>query len=611
MRLAPFLKLVICLVLIFHLPTFASQDNSGKSTQEEKPAQEKLDKQAREKEERAAKAAKELQDKQDKLDKQAQEKEEKAAKAAKERQDKVERQTQEKWAKENKRQEDKEAKQAGTPKNSKANLPQDNSDRTLPNTRAERPTNPLVNQIELAITLNQFIEPPGKNAWELYQILAKNYPNDPEVKQLGDSLNLAMGDIAKKPLESYSQGANVIFTRNDWATAQEYSKRLKELQPKNKNYVLLDLFYSGMIALSDKQLEKAEELFRQGTKKDDKAAYFYNALGRTLSERHKDEESLKAYIKATELAPQWTFPLVNVALKYLRRGELEQARRFALSALNINSTDAEAHSVLGSIYSIVGNYDEAIKEYEIVTGQRPNSVNDWVAYGRLMLDQGNLILADKAFGTALQLNPMDQRARLYRSITAQRYTELVFTDATKQLEDSALTNNTSQTQIALADAAAYKNNIQKAIEGYQAVLKLEPWQVNVRLKLANLLADSGKTTEAIEEYRAATKANPALKEVYNTIGNLLKKNGDTKAAILEYRNAISADPNFISAHSNLALALQETGDLSAAAAEYRAVLSINANNPIATEALKTIDAKLQQQQQQQQTTTEQPVNKTP
>ena len=303
------------------------------------------------------------------------------------------------------------------------------------------------------------------------------------------------------------------------------------------------------------------------------------------------------------MAPDWNYPLVNVALKYLRRGNLEDAQRFALGALNVNVNDVEAHSVLGSIYASVGNYDEAIKEYEIVLSQRPNSIADQVAYGKLMLEEGNLLAAERAFSTALQTNPNDQIAKLYLSITAQKYSDIVLNDATNQLKDAASKNNNAQAQVAIAEGAAHKGNTTLAIEAYQAALKIEPWLAGARLKLASLLAQSGKTAEAIAEYRNVSKTNPSLKEAYFSLGNLLRKEGDTKSAILEYRKAIAVAPNFIAAHSNLAISLQEIGELSAAAAEYRAILSIEGNNSVAVSALKDLEAKIAEQNKPEPTKT--------
>lgn len=546
MRLALLCQLAICLVLVLHIPTVAIQESAKdrkeqQQAKEEKKKEEKARKEQKAREEKANKAEKALQ------------------------------------------------KEEQLP-------PQDRVDKKAASTTVERPTNPLATQIELAISLNQLIEPPGENAWEFYEKFVKTYPSDPSIKSIQNSLALAMGERAKTPLATYLQGINYTFTKDDWARAQEYSKRLKELQPKNKELVLMDLFYQGMVSLADKQPSKAEDFFRQGIKKNDDAAYFYNALGRALSEQRKEEESLKAYLKASSLLPTWTYPLVNIALKYLRKGDLEQAQRYALSALNVNATDVEAHAVLANVSASKGNIEEAVKQYEFVISQRPNSITEQIAYGRLMLEQGNLVAAERAFTTVLRINPAEHQARLYLSITAQKYSDLVLADASKQLKEASKENNNAQLQTALADAQAHKGNSKEAIEAYQGALKLEPWQVNTRLKLANLLAETGQTKEAIEEYSNVTKTNPMLKEAYYNLGNLLKKNNDPRAAILEYRKAIAVDPSYIVAYSNLAVCLQEIGELAAAAATYRAILTVETTNTFAASALKEIETKLSQQQ---------------
>ncbi|MEW6733665.1 MAG: tetratricopeptide repeat protein [Acidobacteriota bacterium] len=461
--------------------------------------------------------------------------------------------------------------------------------------KREKPAraHPLVAEIELALNNGQLIAPAGSCAWDLYQILATSVPNEPAIKPLAEKLLNALIAPGTEPLNLYLQGVDRFFQREDWANAQQFIVRARELQNDNKELKLVELFYQGMIALADRQPAKAEELFRQGLKQNNNAAYLHNALGRALSDQRKDDEAIKEYTQASTLAPQWTYPLVNIAIKYQRRGELEMAKRSAQAALNINIGDVEAHALLAAIHTSQGNNEEAIREYQIVVISRPGSVADRVSLGCLFLERGDYVAAEESFRAARQINPLDARARLYHSIAIQRAARSEFENALAQLQAATTpSSDDSALKLTLAIAAIEQGNYNDAIDAYRAVLKSEPWQINIQLQVARLLVLAGRANESLEEYRAILKKNPASKEAHNGLGLALKKAGELKDAIAEYRKALTLDINYVEARYNLASILQEKGEFEAAANEYRTVLNIDPAHSGARTALKEIEEKL-------------------
>jgi tetratricopeptide (TPR) repeat protein len=458
-------------------------------------------------------------------------------------------------------------------------------------------THPLVAEIEAAIEAGLLIEPAGKCAWDLYLILKENVPTEPALKPIGERLFEQLGTAGADFLRQYVQGTDRVFTREDWAKAQEYIDRARQIKQDNKELKVIESFYKGMIAIGEKQPEKAEGLFRQGLKSDDKAAFLYNGLGRALSDQKKDDESLKAYQKASLLAPQWIYPLVNSAIKLQRRGELEAARQAVARALEINSGDLDARAILASIYASLGNIDDAIREYKLVILQRPNSAVDHIALGRLLLERDEFLEAEQAFSVAVRVNLLDSRARLYLSIATGRRAKASFDMALGQVREAAKQSpDDLQLQLALATAAREEKNQSGVIEAYRAILKLEPWQQNLRLELARLLLEANMTNDSLEEYMVILKSNPNSKEAHNGYGIALKKAGQVKEAIVEYRKALSLDQGYVIARYNLATALQEKGEIQAAADEFRSILASEPTHTAAASALKEIESKLGQPQ---------------
>jgi tetratricopeptide (TPR) repeat protein len=459
------------------------------------------------------------------------------------------------------------------------------------------PPHPLVRQIEVALDNNLLISPAGKSAYDLYQILSKTFPLESSLKTLKERVANTLTNYGAVPVSLYLQGTARSFNREDWAEARDYIVRAREIRNDKKSEIdkraqkqleTLDLFYQGMVMLADRQPLPAEELFRQALKLDNQAPYLHNALGRALSDQKRDEEALGAYSRASALAPQWTYPLVNLAVKALRRGDLTTARDNARMAISIDLSDAEAHAVLAAASASLGNTEEALREYSLVIVQRPNSVVDRIAYGRLLLEQGDYALAENMLGIALQLAPTDSQAQLYFGIAIKKRAEYSIGFAEERLKNTVSINDWRY-QIALAEAAEVRQDHTEAIAAYRTALQLEPWHVNVRLRLAAILITENRLPEAVDEYRLAVKQNPANRDAYNSLGVTLRRIGESKAAIVEYQRALTIDPTYLPARYNLAVALQDVGDLVGAATEYRAILTADPNNIAAANALKQLE----------------------
>ncbi len=454
----------------------------------------------------------------------------------------------------------------------------------------EDPPHPLVQQIEIAIQQNLLIEPAGTCAFDLYGILKVNVPKEKALPSLRERLFDALVGAGSELLTQYSQGALRAYTREDWARSRAYIEKARQLKPDHKEIRSIDSFYEGMLALADRDPVKAEKAFRQGIKADEKAAYLYNGLGRALSEQKKDSDSLKAYRKAIELSPQWSFPIVNAAIKFQKMGDYDSARKLAGEALNINAVDVEAHALLAQIDAAEGRLENAILGYrQFVVPQRPNSPTDRLFLGRLLMEKGELRNAEQELEIALRLNPRDPKTRMYLSIVKARIARNEFDTALADLRQ-ALVNSPGdyQTQLAITTAMLDSRN-PTAIDEMRKLLEIEPWQTGVRYRLAQLLLEENRPFEAIEEYKALLKKNDKSRDLYFEMAVAYRRAGKNKEAIDTLRKALELDNSFLLARMELAQLLKEGGEAAAAIAECKQILALDPGYQPATNLLKELE----------------------
>jgi protein O-GlcNAc transferase len=153
----------------------------------------------------------------------------------------------------------------------------------------------------------------------------------------------------------------------------------------------------------------------------------------------------------------------------------------------------------------------------------------------------------------------------------------------------------------------------QAEQSLRRTIELEPSQVDVRLKLAELLRGQGRVVEALKEYSAVIQLDPnnleALfmscplhrqlgnyrmaydgyqrllvlqpgnAEILNALGAVCHEGGELAAAVDYYRQAIALRPDYVEAHNNLGGVLQRLDRTDEAVSSYENALRYDHNHP--------------------------------
>lgn len=109
-------------------------------------------------------------------------------------------------------------------------------------------------------------------------------------------------------------------------------------------------------------------------------------------------------------------------------------------------------------------------------------------------------------------------------------------------------------QYDLANDLANEGRIPEAIEGYRAMLALEPEYSPAHNNLGRLLQDQGRLDEAGAEYREALVIDGRNARAHNNLGTLLLERGDAAGAAVEFRASLAIEPGYRHAKENLELA---------------------------------------------------------
>ena len=107
----------------------------------------------------------------------------------------------------------------------------------------------------------------------------------------------------------------------------------------------------------------------------------------------------------------------------------------------------------------------------------------------------------------------------------------------------AVTKDNDTAHLNLGFALQKIGQDEQALAQYRIAVKLDPYRVEARNDLANLLDDAGHTDEALAQYRAALRLNPKYVPVLNNLGSMLMEHGQFDEAMKLYTESARQAPN--------------------------------------------------------------------
>ncbi|MEK6302942.1 MAG: tetratricopeptide repeat protein [Acidobacteriota bacterium] len=101
-----------------------------------------------------------------------------------------------------------------------------------------------------------------------------------------------------------------------------------------------------------------------------------------------------AFLKVTQMDPDYADGWVNVARAQIQEGNMEEAEKFLRKALEVDPNLAKTHFFLGAALKSLGRYDEALEESRIAAGRYPRD--------RVVVNQiGRILFLRREYASAI------------------------------------------------------------------------------------------------------------------------------------------------------------------------------------------------------------------
>ena len=341
----------------------------------------------------------------------------------------------------------------------------------------------------------------------VYQRVAAD-PAVPEQtrRENAEILRVALEEHGQQILITYLHGEQLPQSKSAFELGARYFEEALRLPDATAFDESRMWFCRGRALIFDhqeSQYQDAVRLLDRSILLDPAHAYAYNALGIAYLEQVRQhpeyyQRAVAAFHDALRFAPDWAYPMHNLALAWSEQGNFAAAMDSYRAAMRL----APQYSYLP--------YNLAL------LNQRMNRLDD----------------ADRLYRTALRQAEENRRSGLVPPVTPWR-------------EHADVLN-------ALGSVAAARHKYKDAQDFYQRALQDDPQLTEAKYNLAVLLSRAGPSQRAVDLWRENIAARPQEPASRLALGAYLAQNGDKDGAIREYEAAVMIAPDHVAARRELA-----------------------------------------------------------
>ena len=243
-------------------------------------------------------------------------------------------------------------------------------------------------------------------------------------------------------------------------------------------------------------------------------------------------------------------------------------------ALKVTNYNYAAYCNRGNAYKNLGNYSQAIVDYDKAIELDPAIAEAYYCRGNAYVALGNEKQAIEDYDRAIEINPTIAEAYINRA-----YIYVTHGNEKQAIEDAnrAIEINPTIAEAYIIRGNAYKGigNDNQAIVEFDRAIEINPKFAKAYNNRGNTYASLGNYKQAILDYDRAIDLDPAIAEVYHNRGNVYAALGNYKQAIVDYDKAIEVDPKIAGAYLNLGIAYAALGNPMGAIVEYDKAIGIN------------------------------------
>jgi tetratricopeptide (TPR) repeat protein len=299
------------------------------------------------------------------------------------------------------------------------------------------------------------------------------------------------------------------------------------------------------------------------------ASQHWDAARRAEGDKHFDVAATE-YRKVTELEPQFATGFISLGQAYMEERDYGSAIAPLKRALEIDSTLAPAHQLLGYALLAQGYPAEAIPHLD--------RVHETAALGIAQVELGQFAQSIPNLQAALEKRPNDPDLLYYLGRASGLLSKQSIDTLLAAYPDSARADQ------AMAENYFVLRQMADAEKNYKQALQQRPDIPNLHLELGQVYAMTSRWPEAEAQFRAESKIQPGNAEAAFRLGESLLQQGKVHEAREALQRSDHLQPQMPETLYALGKAASLEGDSAAAEKAWKDLLQIEKESSLAAQA---------------------------
>ena len=204
----------------------------------------------------------------------------------------------------------------------------------------------------------------------------------------------------------------------------------------------------------------------------------------------------------------------------------------------------------------------------------PQNQRAWVEIGAALTNSGDTAGGDRAYETAIKIDPGDAAANFGLGVSAARRG-----DCTRAVElyQIALARRANMVVLRfnLGQCLSILGRWREAVDHYAAAAGLASTDAEIHSQYAHALEQVDRLEDAWHEHQAALRLNPDWSVAHFQFANLLIRMGRSDEARAELETAVRQDPAFVVARHRLAMEYAAHGQMTQAIEQLREAVRLD------------------------------------
>ncbi len=322
----------------------------------------------------------------------------------------------------------------------------------------------------------------------------------------------------------------------------------------------------------NKQLEKADAWFQKAVKNAGESApvAWYIALGQIETERGNLEQARRYYLVAVQLEPSATAAYNNLGYVLLKLNRLDEADAVFREALTQDGTLASAAFGRGEVAAKRGQFAVARDFYQRATLHTPGNPGFHKALADVLFQLGDNTGAETAlarYRRTLAEGYLRQAHRLLEGEQARHALELLHKAVEADATFMPALKDYAYVQMQLGKLAEAKQN-------YRRVLTIEPSSPQALLHLGRIEAKLGNRAVAVSHFLALIHHEPDFMDTYAQLAHLREASEDLKGAEDAFTMGIRHAPTWAPGYWWRGQIRWKRGDSAGAESDFRRAIHL-------------------------------------